>query len=412
MSETPDEFLHRIVARPFANAVPGRVGVAVSGGSDSMALLLLMAHWAREHGATLRAVTVDHGLRPEAAEEAGQVAALCKARGLAHDILRWGGWDGRGNLQAAAREARYRLIADWAGKTGVRAVCLGHTRDDQAETFLMRLARKAGSDGLRAMDEDYRRDGMRFVRPVLDVGRAELRAFLDRRGVAWVDDPSNADDSFDRVRARKAMAALAPLGIGAETLRDVALNLRSENEVLRQATVEALSGGVRAIRGALAVDPGLFQRLHPDVARRFLVAALRWIGGAGYAPRRDATLRMALDLSRGETHTLAGVIGWSGKETIWLAREPEAVKGLSGNPFDGRWMIEGDLEGREIRALGEEGLNQLPDWRDLGLPRRVLLPAPAVWQGENLVAAPLAGAENRFKVSFLRPSFDNWLQQD
>ncbi|MEZ5715745.1 MAG: tRNA lysidine(34) synthetase TilS [Paracoccaceae bacterium] len=198
MSGTPDAFLYHIVGWPFVNAKVGHVAVAVSGGGDSMALLLLIEHWAREHGAKLSAVTVDHGLRPEAAGEAAMVAAFCAGRGIPHDTLKWSGWDGKGNLQAAARAARYRLIADWARAKGVETVCLGHTRDDQAETFLMRLARKAGSDGLRGMDRDFEREGLRWARPVLGIGRADLRAFLERRGVAWVEDPSNQDEGFDR----------------------------------------------------------------------------------------------------------------------------------------------------------------------------------------------------------------------
>ena len=127
---------------------PGPVAVAVSGGGDSVALLLLL----QETGARpLAAVTVDHGLRPESAAEAAAVAALCSARGIAHTLLRWEEPAGAGNLQARAREARRRLIGDWARGRGIGAVALGHTLDDQAETFLLRLARGSGVDGLSGM---------------------------------------------------------------------------------------------------------------------------------------------------------------------------------------------------------------------------------------------------------------------
>jgi tRNA(Ile)-lysidine synthase len=411
VSELSDEFLFHIVGWPFVNARAAHVGVAVSGGGDSMALLALMQHWAKKHGTAISAVTVDHGLRPEAAAEAAMVAEFCASQGIDQDILRWDGWDGQGNLQAAARDARYRLMADWAKAKGVDAICLGHTRDDQAETFLMRLARKAGSDGLRGMPDRFERHGMRWVRPVLDVGRADLRAFLRRHEIEWVDDPSNEDEGFDRVKARRVLAALDPLGIDAAVLSAVAHNLDMENSLIRDVVCKDLQGQVAEFRGALAMEKAVFDRLHPEVLRRFLIRAIQWITGASYPPRVEAEVEMEVALRQGGTHTLAGVIGWVTKGRIWLAREYEPVRQMTGNPFDGRWQIDGPLEGREIRALGPEGLKQMPDWRDLGLPRRVFLPLPGVWQGDKLVAAPLAGKAIHHKATHLRPSFDNWLAQ-
>ncbi|WP_114967069.1 tRNA lysidine(34) synthetase TilS, partial [Alkalilacustris brevis] len=185
---------------------PG-LGVAVSGGGDSVALLLLVADWAAARGVRLRAVTVDHGLREGAAQEAEAVARLCAELGIGHDILRWQGWDGQGNLQDAARRARQGLIAGWARDHGLAAVALGHTRDDQAETVLMRLARGAGVDGLSGMAPLRLAVGLAWLRPLLDVGRAELRALLRARGVPWAEDPSNEDARFQRVRARRALEA-------------------------------------------------------------------------------------------------------------------------------------------------------------------------------------------------------------
>ncbi len=376
-----------------------------------MALLLLMERWARENDARLSAVTLDHGLRPEAAGEAAMVAAFCAGRGIPHDTLKWRGWDGAGNVQAAAREARYRLIAEWAQAKGVEAVCLGHTRDDQAETFLMRLARKAGSDGLRGMERDFERNGARWVRPVLSLERTALRGFLERQGVGWVDDPSNADESFDRVKARKALECLAPLGIDAAVLGAVAHNLQMENSLLREATRDALAGKVEERFGALSMERRAFRLLHVEVQRRFLTAAVQWISGAGYPPRAMAEFELGHALEQGQTHTLGGVIGFTSKGRIWLAREPNAARGMSGDIFDGRWRIAGDLAGREIRAVGEDGLRQRPDWREMGLPRRVLLSLPALWEGENLAAVPALGEENSAKATLIRPTFDKWLRQ-
>ena len=409
MSDTSDEFLYHFVGWPFVNAKARHIAVAVSGGSDSLALLLLMQRWARDSDARLSAVTVDHGLRAEAVEEAAMVARVCADRGIAHDTLEWRGWDGKGNLQAAAREARYRLMAQWAEDKGVEAVCLGHTRNDQAETFLMRLARKSGSDGLKGMSDRFERHGVRWVRPVLSVERADLRGFLQRQGVVWTDDPSNDDAGFERIRARKVLEALAPLGIDAETLGAVANKLGMENGLLRQAVRAAFDGKIQEFHGALSIRLKDFRLQCPDAQRRLLNAAIGWIAGGDYTPRALSVDHFLSALCAQEAHTLSGVIGWVSKGRVWLAREYEPVRQMTGNPFDGRWQIDGPSEGTEIRALGPEGLKQLPDWRALGLPRRVFLPIPGVWRGDKLIAAPHVGQEKRHVATLLRPSFDKWL---
>ncbi len=149
MTTLPATGLAALIAQHFQNET-GPLGIAVSGGSDSLALLHLMVEWGR---APLRCVTVDHRLRDASAEEAAQVAEICAALGIAHDTLTWDGWDGQGNLAAEARRARYALLADWAVTHGLTGIALGHTQDDIAETLLMRLARRAGVDGLAAMPQ-------------------------------------------------------------------------------------------------------------------------------------------------------------------------------------------------------------------------------------------------------------------
>uniref|UniRef100_UPI0026223B47 tRNA lysidine(34) synthetase TilS n=1 Tax=uncultured Amaricoccus sp. TaxID=339341 RepID=UPI0026223B47 len=221
----------------------GRLGVAVSGGGDSVALLLLL-HAA---GRDLAAVTVDHGLRPESVGEAASVAALCAARGIPHSVLRWEDRDPRGNLQQAAREARRSLIAGWAEASGIAAVALGHTLDDQAETVVMRLARGSGVDGLSAMRPETLALGILWLRPLLGIRRAALRAWLAAEGVAWAEDPTNADARFDRVRARLALPTLAGLGIGPERLAATARAVARACAALEAAIGRWQPGGSRNI---------------------------------------------------------------------------------------------------------------------------------------------------------------------
>ncbi|MGV8951126.1 MAG: tRNA lysidine(34) synthetase TilS, partial [Cypionkella sp.] len=210
-----EDALLRCVAAQGAKGVQ-RLAVAVSGGSDSLALLHLAHQAAGQLGWDLQAVTVDHGLRDEAAQEAAQVGAICAGLGVPHQVLRWDHGEISGNLQDQARRARYALMTDWARAQGIARVWIGHTADDQAETFLMGLSRAAGLDGLSGMRPDWVEAGVRFERPLLGVSRANLRAYLTRRGVVWLEDPSNQNDRFARVRARRALTMLQPLGITVE----------------------------------------------------------------------------------------------------------------------------------------------------------------------------------------------------
>jgi tRNA(Ile)-lysidine synthase len=200
-----------VMADLFGAAPPARVGVALSGGGDSTALLALAAGWAAAAGVALAAATVDHGLRPGARAEAAAAGEMARGLGVAHDILAWQGWTGRGNLQDAARRARRALLADWARARGIDAVLLGHTADDQAETVLMRLARGSGVDGLSGMAALRRADGITWARPLLGTRRALVAGLAAGRGHGLAEDPSNADPRFFRVRARGRRLAVWPI---------------------------------------------------------------------------------------------------------------------------------------------------------------------------------------------------------
>jgi tRNA(Ile)-lysidine synthase len=373
-------------------APPAALGLAVSGGGDSMALLHLARDWAAERGVTLHAVTVDHGLRPEAAQEAALAAAAANALGVSHDTLRWEGWDGRGNLQDAARRARRRLIAEWAAERGLGAVALGHTLDDQAETVLLRLARGSGVDGLSGMAAAAPGEGLLWLRPLLAERREALRAWLSARGIAWAEDPSNEDARFARVRARRLLAALAPLGLDAPRLARTAEAMRRAREVLATVAVDLAARAASVTAGAVALDRGALEAAQDETRLRLLAGALSLIGGADYRPRLDALEALA---ARGEG-TLAGCRLVTIDGCLWIAREAAATSGAAARPgevWDRRWRVTGP-RGRtdaRIAALGAEGLAHCPGWRAAGLPQAVLEASPAVWQGEDLVAAPLAG---------------------
>ena len=184
----------------------GPILVAVSGGSDSVALLLLAHSWSLKSKAHLQAVTVDHGLRPEAAAEAAFVASLCAGLGVPHVTLAWEGIKPSFGIQEAARQSRYSLMDDFAHEIGADIILTGHTRDDQAETIMMRALRSVEASDGRGLSSMGRKTwlygGTKLMRPLLNHSRRQLRGYLSQMAQPWIEDPSNLDRSYERVRIR------------------------------------------------------------------------------------------------------------------------------------------------------------------------------------------------------------------
>lgn len=402
------------VAACFAGQIPARLGVAVSGGSDSLALLYLLRDWQRVGGPELSAVTVDHGLRAASAQEAAEVAQICARLNIPHETRHWQGWDHTGNLSDRARRARYALMADWAGANDLADIAIGHTRDDLAETFLMRLARGAGVDGLAAMRPRWTQSGVTFHRPLLDVARETLRDHLRGLGQGWIDDPTNQDVTYLRPRARQILAALSPLGLDAATLADVARNLSDARAALQHTAHAAARTLIRVEAGDLLIDHAGFADLPDEIARRLLQAGLRWLTGAEYPPRGAAMLSLIHAARAGQTMTLHGCLLLPLKNaTLRLTREYDAVRALRAPAsalWDDRWQATGPdpAPDIEIAALGPEGLRACPDWRTSGLPHASALALPGLWRGDTLIAAPLMGLPNGWSLT-LRRTRDNLL---
>lgn len=381
---------------------PGRIGIAVSGGGDSMALMHLAQRWG---GAHLQVASIDHGLRPEALRETAMVAQSAYELGLSHVTLRWHGWDGRGNLQNNARRARQALLRDWAKGAGLDAVLVGHTQDDQAETVLMRLARGSGVDGLAGMAAVRDDDGLRWLRPLLGISRAELRDWLRAQGVQWAEDPSNDDPAYDRVKARHALASLTPMGLSTARLAETAQRMSEAREVLDMAAQEAANRICRIEHGDIIFDAPALDALPAETRNRLVAEALCAVTSAPYRPRL-APLRAALTAARA---TLHGALLTRSPKTLRVTRELQAVQNQTTPPgavWDGRWQLtppDGSTfpEGMQIRVLGAAGLALCADRSAWQLPHASLLASPALWQGDALIAAPLAGLAPEWRFGTL-----------
>jgi len=296
--------------------------LAVSGGPDSTALMLLMARWrkALKTKPKLFAVTVDHGLRAESQREAAAVARLARKLGMAHATLRWTGKKPATGLQEAARTARYRLLAATARRAKAAHVVTAHTRDDQAETVLIRMSRGSGLSGLAAMTrmspmpDDGTRD-ITLVRPLLDVPKARLLATLRAAKISFADDPSNRDPRFTRARLRDLMSALAGEGLDARRLSVLAHRLRRADRAIEDAVDHAEGNIARPSgSGVIAFDAAGFARLPAEIGLRLLGRALTRTGNEGPVElAKLEALKAALDAAqiagnRRYRRSLAGAI--------------------------------------------------------------------------------------------------------
>jgi tRNA(Ile)-lysidine synthase len=287
--------------RLFADwrGVPAIV-LAVSGGPDSIALMWLAARWRRAlaRGPRLIAVTVDHGLRSEAAAEAREVKRLARSLDLTHRTLRWAGPKPRTGLPAAARAARYRLLAQAARACGATHILTAHTRDDQAETLLMRMLRGSGIAGLAAMARESERDGLVLARPFLDISKSQLLATLNRAKLGFADDPSNRDTSFTRPRLRRLMPVLAAEGGDTRNLVRLASRLARANaavEVLvdgaerylalrdRQSSDSEFNTKTAARLDTKTFDAKTFAAMPDEIRLRLLLRAIDRVGHEGPA---------------------------------------------------------------------------------------------------------------------------------
>jgi tRNA(Ile)-lysidine synthase len=312
-------------------AAPRRALLAVSGGSDSTALMRVAAVLARDGVAEFSVATVDHGLRAGSRQEADAVGAAARRLGFSHAILSWAGAKPRTGLQAAARAARYGLLVRRAHEIGAGAIVVAHTADDQAETVLMRAARRSGPRGLSGMAEQSliaadASEPILLLRPFLSARRADLRAYLAAVGADFIDDPSNEDRRFERVRVREA---LSQGGDGAPEIGRIlrqaeAMRLEAKSdEAAENARFVALGGAFTAYGAARLATP-------PPSDARLIARLISAVGGGDYLPAEVAAAAALAKLMSGAAATMGGVVIERAGEGIALCREPAALFGRAG----------------------------------------------------------------------------------
>jgi tRNA(Ile)-lysidine synthase len=346
-----------------------RVGIAVSGGPDSTALLILFDRWAHESPAApaIHVLTVDHGLRAEASGEADAVLDLAARLGHSAEKLVWhhDGPPPTSDIQAEARLARYRLLVEAARRSRLDAVLLAHTLDDQAETVLMHLARGSGVAGLAGMPAERTIDGIRFLRPLLGVAKADLLAVLAETNVPYVNDPSNTSDRYTRVRIRKALPALAELGLTADRLAGTALRMARAEAALTSATDDLLHRAAEDRGGVWSVATAALAAAPDEIGLRLLVRLIRTIRPSDYPPRADALENWSAAFRIGAAPrraTMAGVVLHLRQSRLWLYAEagragfPDLAIDVDGDHlWDNRFVVSIAGSGGHRLVIGPRG---------------------------------------------------------
>ncbi|MBB4052821.1 tRNA(Ile)-lysidine synthase [Devosia subaequoris] len=326
---TPDLGDPEVLARLFAPAADqAAIGLAVSGGPDSLALMLLAQRWARALDTPPRLIvySLDHGLRPEAASEVQMVLREAEKLGLDAQGLRWTGEKPPTGLQEAARQARYRIIGEAMQADGASLLLTAHHRADQAETVLMRLAHGSGIEGLKGMTSLSQVENITVFRPLLDVEPASMALLVEEAGLTPVSDPSNKDSAYERVRWRKRLPQLAEDGLDSATLSRFANRMAEADLALTQMADAAFDELVTLDGfGAASLPQDAFHALSPAIGRRVLARTLNIVGGR-QKPRALGQIEKLYDqiamgdLPRAAT-LLGAVVRLKGKG-LTVSREP------------------------------------------------------------------------------------------
>jgi tRNA(Ile)-lysidine synthase len=385
-------------ARPF-------IAVAVSGGPDSLALAILAERWARERGGNLIALTVDHRLRPESAEEARTAGGWLSARGIAHHVLKWCGPKPATGIQAAARAARYRLLADWCCAQGCLHLLTAHHREDQVETHLIRERAGSGIDGLAGMSAVREMAGMRLARPLLAVPKARLVALLASERQPFLSDPSNRNPVFERARLRLGESASDEATIERLT---TALRNHGRQRIAREQELDRwLAASVSLHPGGFAVhDPAAIGRVEAELAERLLGRVAACIGGAPYPLRQErvARLRAGLLQQPERARTLGGCrfVPWRGHLLVIRelsgAAPPVRLSPGAALAWDRRFAVVTPPSAMPGLVLGYLGQSEISGSerlhavrRQSELPRLIHAALPALWDEAGVVAAPCLG---------------------
>lgn len=406
---TPDFFARLMI--PFETYLQGdTLAVGVSGGVDSFALTLLLQAWCGSKGLRLVALTVDHGLRAESRQEAEWVGAQLGARGITHQILTWHHeTPHKARLQERARMARYALMRAYCHAHGITSLFLAHHKDDQKETRVLRLLRGSTLQGLAGMASLRQDQGVHLMRPLLGVTKASLRAYLMQEKVMWVDDPSNSNPQFQRVKIRSVSGH--PSFVWLDEMGPLLASVRHHTDrVVARLLSELSLEDVMPfpLSGVLCLNVVRLKKLPVTWQKLVLESAIAQIMGAPFAPRQERLWRLVQRLAQEKprTATLGGCLFLIKKEHLWIQREVFSLN---------HFPQENSNPSLRLEALGRIGVQVIKKTTSLleksQIPYETLLRLPAFYthppedsEEKQLVCVPALGYT-------IHPSYDAVLKE-
>ena len=366
-----------------------KVAVAVSGGADSMCMALLLSKSYKK----LTALIVDHGLRSESAKEAKLVKSRLEKLGIEVVILKWDGEKPQSNIHEHARKARYELLTEHCKKNKIKNLFLAHTKNDQAETVMLRIYRGSGIDGISAMREKTLKNGVIILRPLLDVTRAQIEAYLQSKKIKWIDDPSNYNTKYERVKVRKVINSLDDKEQWIDRLNLLANNAQRSSGFIKDMVKKEFSKIVRLDKlGYVEVAHAKFFCLHEEIALKILVKIFTIFNGATHQQRLKSLKSCYEAMLNKKDSTLAGVEIKYIKGSIYFIREVKAIKATE--KWSNRFKLS-NPKNYEIRPLTAAGWNQIKaqvikkTWPHI----KVVYALPAFFRNNHLVSCPLLGIE-------------------
>ncbi|MDB4106539.1 tRNA lysidine(34) synthetase TilS [bacterium] len=396
--------------------------LAISGGADSAALMVLASQAAKlKKAPRFSVLTVDHDLRPESKEEVQKVSQWCQTLGLACHILKFPKALKTTGMQEHSRLQRYRVMAKWCRQNDAQALVVAHHRQDQAETVLMRLAHQSGINGLGGMAAKQRLavqdETVTVVRPLLSYHREALLDVLKKAKQPWVEDPSNENPKFERVRARKALPALAELGLDMDALLALSAKMQALRATLDAQAVDWLRAHGRWTPfGYIDLDAEAFQALDATLQQRIISALMRFLGGQVYPPKRhrvDALMQRCQSQNYGAA-TLGGcLVRWRGAQLL-LGREmaslcalPSHIVSQAGKRlWDARFLVNltpsQAQQGVFVAPLGKAGLSAVKAQGatvNKQVPASYLHVLPAFFKGDEFLSCPVLQPESEFSAT-------------
>ena len=391
-----------------AQIIDSKIAIAVSGGVDSMVLMNLVKESEFLNDKNVFILIVDHDLRTESKQEAKFVKIEAKKLGFETRILKWEGPKPNKRIQEEARNKRYNLMINFCRENDINNLYLAHHLDDQIETFLFRMFRGSGLQGLTSFSRSYERNGLTLIRPLIDTPKSELINYAKRNKINWVEDPSNENQKYDRVKLRKVLPLLYKEGFDKKVFLKSIKKLRLANQALDQITKEFVLKYVTINKNiSIFINQELFLTAPEDVQLRVLQNTIRIFSGEKYYSPNYSKITNLMNWARKDNDiaakTLGGTIFRKRKGGIILYKEVKKLNDIKPiklskskyKAWDNRFLIKINKPVKgEISYLGNEGVKILKSKKILGkkgfngIPLTALYSIPAMWDGKRLISAP------------------------